>query len=88
MLAFLYTDSLMMSDLGERIPWWDIAGSHSGCSWVEPVKTSIPKEADPGHGELMTVDAWSDAHSQGLLLGNVVPEEAWSDVHCYFISCR
>lgn len=33
-------------------------------------------------------EAWSVVHSQGLLLGNVVPKEACSDVPSYGISCR
>lgn len=79
---------MMVSDLGERLPLWGTAGSHSGYSWIEPVKTSIPKETKPGHSELATMDAWSAVHSQDLFLGNVVPKESWSDVHTYFISCR
>lgn len=33
-------------------------------------------------------EAWSVVHSQGMLLGNVVPKEACSDVRSYCISCR
>lgn len=57
-----------------------------GC---QPVRTFISREV-----ETQVAGVWclwmllSVVHSQGLFWGNVVPKEAWSDVHSYFISCR
>lgn len=76
----------MVSVPGEMPLLWDTTGSQGGCSWIESMKTFMPREAEPCRRGLVNMDAWSVVHSQGLLLGNVEPNKA--DVYSCFISCR